>query len=346
LLERGETKIRVFDISPRNPFVGDDRVEYFRGDVTKASSIGPACSGVDTVYATFAIIRHMDRLEHQAALSYTINVVGTERVIEACKENNVKRMVVTSSSHCTTDEHSQPRLGRDEDSPYVVRETAHNHYGWTKAIADQLALKSSGSTTQNGDTLEIAVIRPCSGVFGGDDRLSFERAFGMGYWLSALGCTNVMDWIYVENVVLGHILLEDALQKGESVGGEAYCVTNNEPVSMYGFWTSVSKHLSKLDVGLTFDFVWAPLWPFLMFAYVSEWNQRLFKGKLSLGSDLDTMSPGTLATATMTYTYKSDKAKQHLGYEAAWTLDQAIQQSIVDYLENHKIGACKQQKSQ
>ena len=42
-----------------------------------------AHTGVDTVYATFAIIRFMDRLPHQAALSYRINVVGTERILAA-----------------------------------------------------------------------------------------------------------------------------------------------------------------------------------------------------------------------------------------------------------------------
>ncbi len=127
LLDRGETKIRLFDIVPTNPFPGDDRVEYIRGDVTKFENVLSACQNVDTCYSTFAIIRFMDRLEHQAALSYRINVGGTENVLKACKECNVKRVIVTSSSHATTDEHSLPRLNRDENSPYVVRETAHNH---------------------------------------------------------------------------------------------------------------------------------------------------------------------------------------------------------------------------
>jgi len=54
-------------------------------------------------------------------------------VIKACTEANVKRLIVTSSSNATTDEHSQPRFDRDENAPYVQRSTAFNHYGWTKA---------------------------------------------------------------------------------------------------------------------------------------------------------------------------------------------------------------------
>jgi len=76
LLDRGETRIRLFDIIPSNPFAGDDRIEYVRGDVTKYEDVEKACQGVDTCYSTFAIIRFMDRLEHQAALSYRINWAG------------------------------------------------------------------------------------------------------------------------------------------------------------------------------------------------------------------------------------------------------------------------------
>jgi len=128
LLDRGETKIRLFDITPTNPFPGNPFVEYVRGDVTKYDQIAKAMEGVNTVYSIFAIIRFMDRLEHQAALSYRINVGGTENVLRACVENDVDRMIVTSSSNATTDETSQPRFDRDETAPYVLRSTAFNHY--------------------------------------------------------------------------------------------------------------------------------------------------------------------------------------------------------------------------
>jgi hypothetical protein len=59
LLERGETKIRLFDIAPSNMFAGNPNVEFCRGDVTKYEQILNACKGVDTVYCTFAIIRFM-----------------------------------------------------------------------------------------------------------------------------------------------------------------------------------------------------------------------------------------------------------------------------------------------
>lgn len=227
LLERGETKIRLFDIVPTNPFAGDSRIEYVRGDVTKYEQVLAACKDVDTVYSTFAIIRFMDRLAHQAALSYRINVGGTENVLKACREQNVKRVVVTSSSHATTDEHSEPRFDRNEEAPYVVRDTAHNHYGWTKAAADIMCLHANGQPKADGTPLQLAIIRPCSGVFGGDDRISFEKALTLGVF-PGVGAKKIMDWVYVENVVLGHLLLEAALQRGDSgIAGEC-CPANTQ----------------------------------------------------------------------------------------------------------------------
>lgn len=336
LLERGETKIRLFDILPTNPFAGDARIEYVRGDVTKYDDVSKACEGVEVVYSTFAIIRFMDRLEHQAALSYKINVGGSENVLEACRQHNVRILVVTSSSHATTDEHSLPRLLRDESSPYVMRETAHNHYGWTKAAADVLCLQANGSTKQDGTALRVAIIRPCSGVFGGDDRISFEKAMDLTVF-PGLGAKRIMDWVYVENVVLGHLLLESAMQRNEpNVDGEAFNISNNEACKNEDFWFSVMKVMALCDpakIKSSLEFVYIPESPLWVIGYISELNQRIFKGRVSLGRDLDMLSPGTLATAVMEYSYNSDKAKRVLGYEPAYTVDEAIQRSLYDYWE-------------
>ena len=245
LLDRGETKIRLFDIAPYNPFEGDERVEFFRGDVTKLDDIAAACEGVDTIYATFAVIRFSDRLDFQAGFSYHINVNGTKTLLQAVKKKSVPRVIVTSSSHATTDEDSQPRLGRDETAPYVTRETAHNHYGWTKALADKYALAQNGTKLDNGQDLKVVIVRPCSGIFGGDDKIQFERFFNMGIG-PCLNAKYVIDWTYVDNIVLGHILAEARLQEGkEGIAGEAFCISNGDAITMPDFFYLCKQHLQS-----------------------------------------------------------------------------------------------------
>jgi len=72
----------------------------------------------------------------------------------------------------------------------------------------------------------------------------------------------------------------------------------------------------------------SPLW---VIAHISEFNQWLFRGRYSLGADIDMLTPAALSTATMTYSYNSDKAHQILGYVPAFTVDEAIQRSFYEY---------------
>ena len=103
----------------------------------------------------------------------------------------------------------------------------------------------------------------------------------------------------------------------------------------YSVAKTVKNHCDPARVKSTFDLVFIPEAPLWVIGYISELNQRIFKGKVSLGRDIDMLTPGMLATATMEYSYNSDKAKRVLGYEPAYTLDQAIQKSLYDFWDLH-----------
>lgn len=344
LLERGETRIRVFDLNPVNPFKGVKEVEYIVGNVTKFQDIFMAAKGADTVYATFALIRFMDRLSHQAPLSYHVNVVGTQVLFDALFESaeiskktkdNPLKVIVTSSSHATTDEHSLPRKNRTESAEYVTKETAHNHYGWTKALADKYVLKEGSSN----ERVKTTVVRPCSGVFGGDDRTSMQKCLNLGV-APGIGSYCEMDWIYVENVVLGHLLAESGLVKEirkeipeNSVHGQAFNVSNNDATTWIDFWHLVKDTIEKTQLPMKIEYCFVPMTLIWGAAYFSETVQRLFKGRIKLGQDLDTLTPAMLSTATMSYTYNSDKAKKVLGYIPAFTLDEGVQKGVIEYYE-------------
>lgn len=97
------------------------------------------------MFSVFAIIRFMDRLASQYELSHNINVIGTENVVNACIESNVKVLIQTSTSSVfQTTVPGALHLGMDEHSPKCTRENATCHYGLTKMLAEEIVLKANG----------------------------------------------------------------------------------------------------------------------------------------------------------------------------------------------------------
>lgn len=120
LLLRGERHVRAFDMDPSScdVFLDDPRVEFVQGDVTKYDHVLSVVQGSDVVYATVAVIRFMDRFAHQEALSYRINVLGSENVVRACKQAGVEMLVHTSTSNVSVGS-ELVSLEMDESTPYV-----------------------------------------------------------------------------------------------------------------------------------------------------------------------------------------------------------------------------------
>lgn len=93
LLKKGE-KVRVFVRNPKNKELEGLDVEVALGDLNNAQSIREALKGCDRVFhlAAFVSIRSGDR-----PMLYDINVLGTRRVMQACREEGVQKVVHCSS---------------------------------------------------------------------------------------------------------------------------------------------------------------------------------------------------------------------------------------------------------
>ena len=107
----------------------------------------------------------------------------------------------------------------------MTRETAHNHYSWTKAIADLRCLQFNDRICADGATrIKISTIRPCSGIYGGRDRMVLEKFMGMGV-VPSVSSKPVMDWIYVDNVsLLRYLPLRSVVSGATHVSGFRACV--------------------------------------------------------------------------------------------------------------------------
>ncbi|WP_068773994.1 polysaccharide biosynthesis protein [Paenibacillus sp. FJAT-26967] len=99
----------------------DSRLSFCIGDIRDREALIRACAGVDYIFH-LAALKHVPVCEEQPYEALKTNVVGTQYVIEAAIENNVKKVIYIS-----TDKAANPS----------------NFYGMTKAIGEKLIVHAN-----------------------------------------------------------------------------------------------------------------------------------------------------------------------------------------------------------
>ena len=198
------------------PWLAELGVGARRGDIADASAVRAAAEGCDAVFhvAAKAGVWGPHEQYHRA------NVVGTQNVIDACREHGVARFVYTSSPSVVYDGTDQ--VGLDESTPYPSDYLCA--YPETKAIAERAALAA------NSDTLTTVSLRPHL-VWGPGDNHLVPRIIDKGgrgelRRIGSVPC--LIDASYIDNVVDAHVAA--AASAPERCGGKAYFIANDEPI--------------------------------------------------------------------------------------------------------------------
>jgi nucleoside-diphosphate-sugar epimerase len=210
-------------------------VEVVRADLRDAASVADACQGIDCVFHTAALagIWGTWNTYHQ------INVQGTLNVLAGCRQQQVPRLVYSSSPSVTFDGSDQ--CGCNEEVPYATCWLAH--YPHSKALAEQAVLTANGK-----HDLTTCALRPHL-IWGPRDghlvpRLIQRARSGR---LRRVGCgTNRMDIIYIENAATAHLQAADVMRQHDSpVAGKAYFLSQGEPVNCWQ-WIDQLLELASL----------------------------------------------------------------------------------------------------
>ncbi|XP_028077498.1 3beta-hydroxysteroid-dehydrogenase/decarboxylase-like [Camellia sinensis] len=264
---------------------------------------------------------------------HSVNVKGTKNVIGACVDLKVKRLIYTSSPSVVFDG-VHGIINGDESLPYPAK---HNDtYSATKAEGEALVIKSNGS---NG--LLTCCIRPSS-IFGPGDKLlvpslvSAARA-GKSKFLSGNG-KNMYDFTFVENVAHAHICAERALASeatvAERAAGEAYFVTNMEPIK---FWELVSLVLEGL--GYERPRIKIPVFVIMPIARLVEWTYKLLA---PYGMKVPQFTPSRVRLLSCSRTFNCSKANDRLGYTPIVPFQDGLRRTIESY--SHLRAECQPKK--
>jgi 3beta-hydroxy-delta5-steroid dehydrogenase/steroid delta-isomerase len=308
LIRRGET-VRVFDCVdfPYN----HERLDFVKGDIRRLEDVRKACEGIDTVFHTAAALDFFGFVtQDQRDRSYAVNVKGVENIVDACVGAGVKRLVHTSSNNVTF---GDPVLNGDETDPYAP--DPKDLYTETKILGEKAALEGN----RRGSLLTCAV-RP-GGIYGPGDRLVLPRVVeecASGKFIVTIGDGSALsDNTYIGNLVDGEIEAARHLLPGSALCGEAYFITDGEPINYFDFFRPIVE-------GMGFDFPKLRLPSWLLYGAMSAWEFLHWAIKI----------PPPLLTRlevrkiTVSHYSRIDKARRDFGWTPKVSPDVARDESI------------------
>ncbi len=229
-------------------------------DLANSKAVRNACRGMDTVFHTAAKVGIWGRYQdfHDA------NVVGTQSIINGCRDFEVEKLVYTSTPSVVFN--GEDHSGANESTPLGKKIPCH--YPTTKAIAESAVRAANGEPPGN---LKTVSLRPHL-IWGPGDPNLIPRVLERGRKgrLRIVGDgVNRVDLSYIDNVVDAHLHAESALDnEAHNPGGNAYFISNDEPVALWPWINELLENngippiekrisLSKARrLGASLEFIW------------------------------------------------------------------------------------------
>ena len=272
--------------------------EIVWGDIRDPKAVEQAVDGVDHVIHTVSNFRKGGSDKNEA---YSVNVEGTENILQAAKKYDVQHLI-----HCSTiGVHGTVlEIPANEETPFNPTDL----YQETKLIAEKKVWKFYRETS-----LPITVIRPIS-LFGpGDMRmLKLFRLIKKQRFVIVGDGEVLFHPAYIDDVVRGFLLClgnEKAVGEAFILGGEGYLTLNK-------LCQLIAKELTVSPPKL-----YAPLAPVLALATLCE------KICAPLGIE-PPLHKRRVSFFQNNRAFSVDKAKDVLGYQPQFSLEEAIQKTI------------------
>ncbi|MGC8757570.1 MAG: SDR family oxidoreductase [Caldisericaceae bacterium] len=230
LLKEGSKVVAIIPEDEDTTPIKDLDIEIRHADLRDYNSLKSAVSNCKTVYHTAGIVS-IGSFNWQKM--YEVNVVGAKNVALACVEQNVQRLVYTSSVHAI----KEPAQGTtiDESLPFEP-ETVRGNYAKSKALATNEVL-----TIVREKGLDAVVVCP-SGVIGPYDYKVSEMGtliLNIANGKMKFYIDGAYDFVDVRDVAQGIIL---AAKKGKK--GESY-ILSGEKITVRELFSTVNGILGR-----------------------------------------------------------------------------------------------------
>jgi nucleoside-diphosphate-sugar epimerase len=238
------------------------------------------------------------------------NLEATQNLLKAAQKNSVQRFVFISTPSIYYNFSDKENISENDPLPAV----AANEYARTKLEAERLVL------SLNGKGIHTIALRPRA-IIGAEDTVIFPRlmkAYHEGR-LKIIGKgTNKVDLTCVRNVIEAIVC---SIEADNSAMGEAYNITNGEPVVL---WEEVNYLLQQLGLPVLSQKV--PSWLVMAVAGWMEWKAKRLDGYRE-----PTLTRFGIGVLCNTMTLDISKAKAKLGYRPVQNTREGINEFIEWY---------------
>ncbi|KAA0022295.1 NAD-dependent epimerase/dehydratase family protein [Antrihabitans cavernicola] len=267
-------------------FTADPSADVVAGDITDPSPWRDHLIGCDTVIHTAAIVSNA----YDADTSWRVNVLGTQRVLDAAIAAGVQRFVHISSIRAFSDLDYPD--GVTEDHP--VRPDG-NPYVDTKIASEQVVLQRHAE-----GRIECTVIRP-GDVYGPGSQPWTVKPIGLirknMFLLPAMG-NGIFSPVYIDDLVAGIRLATIT----DAAAGQVFTIGGASGVRCADFFGHYYRMLGKRGP------LCLPTAAALALARTSETAARITRTPTEVNRT-------SLLYLCRTGTYSIDKARRVLGYE-------------------------------
>jgi FlaA1/EpsC-like NDP-sugar epimerase len=123
--------------------LNNDKVKLIIGDVRDYEAVNSAIQGCDIVYH-LSSLKHIDQIELNPDEAIKTNIIGTQNIIKASKENNVEKVIFSNTDKSV--------------SPSSV-------YGCTKFICERLLIQANINSTTKFTSVRAGNVMGSNGSF-------------------------------------------------------------------------------------------------------------------------------------------------------------------------------------
>ncbi len=287
-----------------------DDVNFINGDIRDKEAVIEATKGMDSLIhnASIVVTKSVN-----PDMVWDVNLGGTHNLMAACKANNIPKMVYISSASAVYE--GEDIENGDETLPYSSISQADYADSKIQAEKDVLAFSGKGTT--------VCAIRPHV-VFGPEDQRFIPNIMDrlkQGRLGRAVGDRDKLsDFTYISNLVDAVVAAESKLDAGSALDGEAYFITNGEPMAFFDFVEDFIVELGYPKITKK-----VPYWLAYSVAAVVETIDKI-KGDMKESG----MTRFAIKYMVTHHYYSIAKAKRDFGYEPKVSLMEGIKLTAND----------------